>query len=424
MTVLHSDFFSLIHGELHAEDVPLVKLAEAVSTPAYIYSRRAIETAWNHYAVALADTPNMLCYAVKANSNLAILKVLATLGAGFDIVSGGELERVLAAGGEAGKVVFSGVGKQDHEIRRALEVGIFCFNVESTAELDQLQAIAADMGKKAHISLRVNPDVDAQTHPYISTGLKDNKFGIDIAQAEDVYRYAHALANITVVGIDCHIGSQLTSLAPYLDALDILLVLVDKLAAQGIVLSHLDLGGGLGVVYNNEQPPEASALVQAVRSRLGTRKLSLMFEPGRSIVANAGILLTRVALLKHTDHKNFAVVDAAMNDLIRPALYDSWHDIQPVQPRQGDEQVYDVVGPVCETSDFLGKDRSLCLHGGDLLAVMSAGAYGMVMASNFNTRGRAAEVLVSGSDADVVRRRETITDQLALEALPGEHPCF
>ena len=296
--------------------------------------------------------------------------------------------------------------------------------LESIPELDRLQAIAKDMGKVAHISLRVNPNVDAQTHPYISTGLKDNKFGIDIEKAGEIYQRATALSHITVQGVDCHIGSQLTSLEPFLDALDLLLNLVDNLAEKGIKLSHLDLGGGLGVTYKNEQPPAKADFIQAVRERMGERELTLVLEPGRSIIANAGILLTRVELLKHTDHKNFAVIDGAMNDLIRPALYGSWHAIQPVAPRAGEELVYDVVGPVCETSDFLGKDRNLCLENGDLLAVMSAGAYGMVMASNFNTRGRPAEVMVDGHKADLVRRRETVADQLALESLPGEKACF
>lgn len=424
MGVLHTEFFPYIQGELYAEDVPLGKMAAAVGTPVYVYSRAAIEAAWQSYVGSLVDIPHTLCYAVKANSNLAVLKVLAELGAGFDIVSVGELERVVAAGGEPDKIVFSGVGKQEHEIRRALEVGIFCFNVESIPELDRLQAIAEDMGKTANISLRINPDVDAQTHPYISTGLKDNKFGIDIAHAEAAYQRAHTLANIKVTGIDCHIGSQLLTLEPYLDALDILLTLVDKLANQGIVLTHMDLGGGLGVTYKDELPPDPSQLVNAVHQRIGARNLKLIFEPGRSLVANAGVLLTRIALIKHTDHKNFAIVDAAMNDLIRPALYGSWHEILPVRPRSGAGLVYDIVGPVCETSDFLGKGRKLSIADGDLLAVMSAGAYGMVMASNFNTRGRVAEVMVSKADADIVRRRETIMDQLMLEALPGENPCF
>ncbi|MTI14423.1 diaminopimelate decarboxylase [Sansalvadorimonas verongulae] len=419
-----SESFSWIDGELHAEGVPLSKIAETVGTPSYIYSRAAIETAWNGYAKPLADVSHKICYAVKANSNLGVLNVLAKLGAGFDIVSVGELERVLAAGGDARNVVFSGVGKQEHEVRRALDAGVWCFNIESIPELDRLQAIAADMGKTANVSLRVNPNVDARTHPYISTGLKDNKFGVDIDCAEEIYERAQSLPNIEVTGVDCHIGSQLTSLEPYLDALDILLALVDRLADKGIVLSHLDLGGGLGVTYKNEQPPATEDLITAVRKHVGDRKLTLVFEPGRSIVANAGILLTKVEMLKHTEHKNFAVIDGAMNDLIRPALYGSWHDIVPVKPREGEGLVYDIVGPVCETSDFLGKNRTLTLKDGDLLAIMSAGAYGMVMASNFNTRGRPAEVLVSGDKADIVRRRETLADQLALELLPGEKACF
>ncbi|MCL6272162.1 diaminopimelate decarboxylase [Sansalvadorimonas sp. 2012CJ34-2] len=416
--------FHYQNGEMFAEQVSLTQLAESVGTPAYVYSRSAIEAAYQEYAEPLADMPHKICFAVKANSNLGVLNVLAKQDAGFDIVSVGELERVIAAGGKPDNVVFSGVGKQDHEICRALEVGVWCFNIESIPELDRLQDIAADMGKTASVSLRVNPNVDAQTHPYISTGLKDNKFGIDIEKADEIYLRASRLSNISIQGVDCHIGSQLTSMDPFLDALDLLLALVDRLAEKGIKLSHLDLGGGLGVTYKNEQPPAKADFIKAVRERIGKRKLSLVLEPGRSIIANAGVLLTRVELLKHTDHKNFAVIDGAMNDLIRPALYGSWHAINPVIPRGGEEQVYDVVGPVCETSDFLGKERSLCLESGDLLAVMSAGAYGMVMASNFNTRGRPAEVMVDGSKADLVRRRETVADQLALECLPGEKACF
>ncbi len=416
--------FDYQNGELFVEGVSLTRLADNVGTPAYIYSRAAIERAYREYAEPLADMPHKICYAVKANSNLGVLNVLAEQGAGFDIVSIGELERVIAAGGDPGKVVFSGVGKQEHEIRRALEAGVMCFNIESIPELDRLQDIAADMGKTANISLRVNPNVDAKTHPYISTGLKDNKFGIDIEKADQIYLKASGLANISVQGVDCHIGSQLTSLDPFLDALDLLLALVDRLAGQGIKLSHLDLGGGLGVTYKNELPPAKSDFIRAVRERIGDRELTLILEPGRSIIANAGILLTRVELLKHTDHKNFAVIDGAMNDLIRPALYGSWHEISPVVPRDGKPMTYDVVGPVCETTDFLGKERSLCLENGDLLAIMSAGAYGMVMASNFNTRGRPAEVLVDENRADLVRRRETLADQLALENLPGEKGCF
>ncbi len=424
MSLHYSKFFTEKEGELYVEGVSLTRLAEKVGTPAYVYSREAIETAWKSYTAPLSGVPHQVCFAVKANSNLGVLNVLAEQGAGFDIVSVGELERVLAAGGDAGKVVFSGVGKQEHEVRRALEVGVMCFNIESIPELDRLQAIAADMGMKARVSLRVNPNVDANTHPYISTGLKDNKFGVDIDRADEVYERAHTLPNIEVTGVDCHIGSQLTDLQPYMDTLDILLALIDRLSAKGITLSHLDLGGGLGVTYKDEKPPETADFIDMVRKKIGDRQLTLVFEPGRSIVANAGMLLTRVELLKHTEHKNFAIIDGAMNDLIRPALYGSWHDILPVAPRLGDEQVYDIVGPVCETTDFLGKERSLCLEDGDLLAIMSAGAYGMVMASNFNTRGRPAEVMVSGGKADIVRRRETLADQIGPESLPGETPCF
>ena len=404
-------------GQLFAEGVALSAIAERFGTPTYVYSRAHIEAQYRAYADALAGMPHLVCFAVKANSNLGVLNVLARLGAGFDIVSRGELERVLAAGGEPGKIVFSGVGKTRDDMRRALEVGVHCFNVESVDELERLQLVAAELGKTASISLRVNPDVDAGTHPYISTGLKENKFGIDIEQAPAVYARAAALPNLDVVGVDCHIGSQLTSLPPFLDALDRLLALVDQLAAQGIRIQHLDLGGGLGVQYRDEQPPLARDYIKAVRERIAGRDLALVFEPGRSIVANAGVLLTRVEYLKHTAHKDFAIVDAAMNDLIRPALYQAWMDVTPVQPRQGEARHYDLVGPICETGDFLAKGRELVLAEGDLLAVRSAGAYGFVMSSNYNTRGRAAEVLVDGEQAFEVRRRETIEELYAGESL-------
>ena len=409
--------FNYRDGELFAEGVALSALAQRFGTPTYVYSRAHIEAQYRAYADALAGMPHLVCFAVKANSNLGVLNVLARLGAGFDIVSSGELERVLAAGGEPSRIVFSGVGKSRDDMRRALEVGVHCFNVESSVELERLQKVAAELGVKAPVSLRVNPDVDAGTHPYISTGLKENKFGIDIEQAEAVYARAAELPNLEVIGVDCHIGSQLTTLEPFLDALDRLLLLVDKLAARGIVIKHLDLGSGLGVQYRDEQPPLAGDYITAVRKRLAGRDLSLVFEPGRFIVANAGVLLTQVEYLKHTEHKDFAIVDAAMNDLIRPALYQAWMDVSPVQPRDGEARRYDLVGPICETGDFLAKDRQLVLEEGDLLAVRSAGAYGFVMSSNYNTRGRAAEVLVDGEQAFEVRRRETVQELYAGESL-------
>lgn len=414
------DAFNYRDGELFAEGVGLSALAERFGTPTYVYSRAHIEAQYRSYADALQGTSHLVCFAVKANSNLGVLNVLARLGAGFDIVSGGELERVLAAGGRADRVVFSGVGKTRADMRRALEVGVHCFNVESTEELERLQQVAAEMDVRAPVSLRVNPDVDAGTHPYISTGLKENKFGIAIADAEEVYIRAAQLPNLEIVGVDCHIGSQLTSLDPFLDALDRILMLVDRLGDCGILLNHLDLGGGLGVRYRDEQPPLAGDYIKAVRERLGDRELALVFEPGRHIVANAGVLLTRVEYLKHTEHKDFAIVDAAMNDLIRPALYQAWMDVSAVQPRDGETRNYDVVGPICETGDFLAKDRSLSLAEGDLLAVRSAGAYGFVMSSNYNTRGRCAEVLVDGDLAFEVRRRETVAELFAGESLLPE----
>ncbi|MDH0081773.1 diaminopimelate decarboxylase [Stutzerimonas stutzeri] len=409
--------FSYRDGQLFAEGVALPALAQRFGTPTYVYSRAHIEAQYRAYSDALEGMPHLVCFAVKANSNLGVLNVLARLGAGFDIVSRGELERVLAAGGEPGRIVFSGVGKTRDDMRRALEVGVHCFNVESTDELERLQQVAAELGMKAPVSLRVNPDVDAGTHPYISTGLKENKFGIDIDNAEAVYARAAELPNLEVVGVDCHIGSQLTSLPPFLDALDRLLALIDRLATRGIQIRHLDLGGGLGVRYRDEQPPLAGDYIQAVRQRIEGRGLALVFEPGRSIVANAGLLLTRVEYLKHTAHKDFAIVDAAMNDLIRPALYQAWMNVVAVQPHEGDTRHYDIVGPICETGDFLAKDRELALAEGDLLAVCSAGAYGFVMSSNYNTRGRAAEVLVDGDQAFEVRRRESVQELYAGESL-------
>ena len=409
--------FTYRDGQLFAEGVALSALAERFGTPTYVYSRAHIEQQFRAYADALSGMPHLVCFAVKANSNLGVLNVLARLGAGFDIVSRGELERVLAAGGSPDKIVFSGVGKSRDDMRRALEVGVHCFNVESTVELERLQTVAAELGVKAPVSLRVNPDVDAGTHPYISTGLKENKFGINIEQAEAVYARAAELANLEVIGVDCHIGSQLTTLEPFLDALERLLLLVDKLAKRGITIKHLDLGGGLGVQYRDEQPPLAGDYIAAVRERLAGRDLALVFEPGRFIVANAGVLLTRVEYLKHTEHKDFAIIDAAMNDLIRPALYQAWMDVSAVQPRDGQARPYDLVGPICETGDFLAKDRELVLEEGDLLAVRSTGAYGFVMSSNYNTRGRAAEVLVDGEQAFEVRRRETLQELYAGESL-------
>ncbi len=414
------DAFNYRDGELFAEGVALSAIAERFGTPTYVYSRAHIEAQYLAYAEALAGMPHLVCFAVKANSNLGVLNVLARLGAGFDIVSRGELERVLAAGGQADKIVFSGVGKTRDDMRRALEVGVHCFNVESAEELERLQQVAAELGVRAPISLRVNPDVDAGTHPYISTGLKENKFGIDIATAEDVYIRAAQLPNLEIVGVDCHIGSQLTTLEPFIDALDRLLELVDRLGECGIYLRHIDLGGGLGVRYRDEEPPLAADYVKAVRERLDGRDLALVFEPGRFIVANAGVLLTRVEYLKHTEHKDFAIVDGAMNDLIRPALYQAWMDVSAVQPREAEPRTYDIVGPICETGDFLAKDRALALAEGDLLAVHSAGAYGFVMSSNYNTRGRAAEVLVDGDQAVEVRRRETVAELFAGESLLPE----
>ncbi|MDI9777300.1 MULTISPECIES: diaminopimelate decarboxylase [Pseudomonas] len=412
--------FNYRDGELFAEGVALSAIAERFGTPTYVYSRAHIEAQYRSYTDALQGTDHLVCFAVKANSNLGVLNVLARLGAGFDIVSGGELERVLAAGGRADRVVFSGVGKTREDMRRALEVGVHCFNVESTDELERLQVVAAEMGKVAPISLRVNPDVDAGTHPYISTGLKENKFGIAIADAEAIYVRAAQLPNLDVVGVDCHIGSQLTTVDPFLDALDRLLALVDRLAECGIHLRHLDLGGGVGVRYRDEEPPLVADYIKAIRERVGTRDLALVFEPGRYIVANAGALLTRVEYLKHTEHKDFAIIDAAMNDLIRPALYQAWMGVSAVTPRAGEGRAYDLVGPICETGDFLAKDRVLNLAEGDLLAVQSAGAYGFVMSSNYNTRGRCAEILVDGDQAFEVRRRETIAELYAGESLLPE----
>jgi len=417
----HMEAFTYNNGELHAEQVPLSSIGDSFGTPCFVYSRAVIESRFRAYEEALRDSPHLICYAVKANSNLAVLQILARLGAGFDIVSGGELQRVLAAGGDPGKVIFSGVGKNADEIRAALEAEILCFNVESEAELLRIDQVAAETGRLASISLRVNPDVDARTHPYISTGLKENKFGIDSEQALSVYEKAATLANVKVTGIDCHIGSQLTDLGPYLDSLDRLLRIVDQLDSNGITLRHLDLGGGLGVCYRNENPPTPAQLIKAVKDRLAGRNLTLLLEPGRSVVADAGVFLTRVEYVKQSRNKNFVIVDGAMNDLLRPALYGAWQEIVAVRPRENSAgMTCDVVGPVCESADFLGKDRELAVVAGDLLAVRSAGAYGFVMSSNYNTRSRAAELLVDGDRVHLVRRRETVADQLAPEQLLPE----
>lgn len=404
--------FTYRDNSLFAEEVDCASIAADHGTPCYVYSRAAIEAALDDYQQALAGCEHLVCYAVKANSNLAVLDVLARRGAGFDIVSVGELERVIAAGGDPGKVVFSGVVKQRGELRRALELGIRCFNIESAAELDVLQETAAELDLRAPISVRVNPDVDAQTHPYISTGLRENKFGIASEDALTLLRRAAGLANIDVIGLDCHIGSQLTDMAPLLDALEHLLAMIDTLAAEGIAIHHLDLGGGIGVRYRDERPPAVADYIRAVRAAVAGRKLALVFEPGRSIVANAGILLTRVHYLKETDHHHFALVDAAMNDFIRPALYGAWVDIRSVAPGDAPARRYDVVGPVCETADFLGRDRELRIEPGALLAVHGAGAYGFVMSSNYNTRPRAAELMVDGDRVHLVRERERIDDLL------------
>ncbi|WFB48287.1 diaminopimelate decarboxylase [Vibrio coralliilyticus] len=408
-------------GQLWAEDVPLTDLAEQFGTPLYVYSRATFERHWNAFDKSVGEHPHLVCYAVKANSNLGVLNTLARLGSGFDIVSGGELERVIAAGGDASKVVFSGVGKTAPEMKRALELGIKCFNVESEPELERLNKVAGELGVKAPISLRINPDVDANTHPYISTGLRDNKFGIAFDRAPAVYQFAQGLENLTIKGIDCHIGSQLTDIEPFIDATDRLLALIDDLKAQGINIEHLDVGGGLGVIYRDELPPEPSEYAKALLGRLENHQdLELIFEPGRAIAANAGVLLTKVEFLKHTEHKNFAIIDAAMNDLMRPALYQAWQDIVPVNPREGESVTYDLVGPICETGDFLGKDRALVLQENDLLAVRSAGAYGFVMSSNYNTRTRVAEVMVDGNKAHLVRQREELSSLWALENILPE----
>lgn len=415
------DHFNYRDDALYVEDVPLMSIAGEMGTPCYVYSRATIERHWHAFDNALGQHDHLVCYAVKANSNIGLLNVLARLGSGFDIVSGGELARVLRAGGEPGKIVFSGVGKRADEIRDAISAGILCFNVESAAELDRINTIAGEMGQRANISIRVNPDVDAGSHPYISTGLRENKFGININDAPVLYQSATDMANINIVGIDVHIGSQLTSLEPFGDALQRVLILVDKLDAMGIAIRHIDLGGGLGIQYQNETPPDPAAYAADILAGVGGRSLQIIIEPGRAIVGNAGVLLTRVEYLKHTDHKHFAIVDAAMNDLIRPSLYSAWHDILPVnRSSSADEYNYDVVGPVCESGDFIGKDRQLSLNADDLLAIRSAGAYGFALSSNYNSRPRAAEVMADGDQMYVVRQRETVDTMLTNETLLPE----
>lgn len=410
------DHFQYQGPELYAEGVPLREIAARYGTPCYIYSRATLERHWHAFNDAFRGHPHLVCFAVKANSNLAVLNLLARLGSGFDIVSQGELERVLAAGGDPAKVVFSGVGKGEGEMRRALQLGIRCFNVESEAELERLSHVAAALGRVAPIALRVNPDVDARTHPYIATGLKENKFGVDIAAAEGLYQRALTLPHLRVSGIACHIGSQLTDLSPFLDALERVLALVDRLAGQGIGLHHLDIGGGLGIRYTDETPPEPNAYAQALLSRIVPLPYEIHIEPGRAIAGNAGILLTRVEYLKTTPHKAFAILDAAMNDLLRPALYQAKQAIVPVLRRTDTpKERYDLVGPVCETGDFLGKGRELALEPGDLLAVRSSGAYGFTMSSNYNSRPRAPEVIVDGSQSYLVRERETLASLYAGE---------
>lgn len=412
-----SQYFHYQQDQLFAEGVALADIAKQFATPSYVYSRAALTDGYKQFAEALKSREHLICFAVKSNSNLAILNVFARLGAGFDIVSGGELQRVLAAGGAANKVVFSGVGKTEAEMRLALDAEILCFNVESAAELDRLNAVAGSMGKVAPISLRVNPDVDAKTHPYISTGLKQNKFGVAYTEAVGLYRKATAMPNIRVTGMDCHIGSQLTEVSPFIAAAEKVLALVDQLASEGIKLEHLDLGGGLGICYDDETPPSIAEYAQALLGALKGRSEKIIVEPGRVLVGNAGILLTQVEYLKPGEEKHFAIVDAAMNDLMRPALYDAFHAIQTVQRNTEPTQKYEVVGPICETGDFLGHSRELSLQQGSLLAVMSAGAYGMSMSSNYNTRPRAAEVMIDGEKVFLIRERETVQQLFAAEKI-------
>ena len=413
------DFFQYQHHQLMAENLPVKQLAEQFGTPLYIYSKATLERHWHAFDKAFGEHPHLVCYAVKSNPNIAILNVMAKLGSGFDIVSQGELERVLAAGGDPAKVVFSGVAKSEPEITRALEVGIRCFNVESEAELLRINEVAGRLGKTAPISLRVNPDVDAHTHPYISTGLKENKFGVSVEQAREVYKLAATLPNIEIVGMDCHIGSQLTELQPFLDAVDRLIVLMEQLKQDGIALKHLDLGGGLGVTYTDETPPHPTEYAKALWEKLSAfSELEIIVEPGRAITANAGILVTKVEYLKSNESRNFAIVDAGMNDMIRPALYQAYMNILEIDRTLArEEKIYDVVGPICETSDFLGKQRKLAIAQGDYLAQRSAGAYGASMSSNYNSRPRTAEVMVDGDKAYLIRRREALNELWQLESL-------
>ena len=415
------DYFNYKEGQLFAEDVSVNSIANEYGTPAYIYSRATLERHWHAFNEAFEDKPHLICYSVKANSNIAVLNLLARLGSGFDIVSVGELERVLKAGGDPKKVVFSGVGKRADEMERALDVGIHCFNIESIGELERLNDVATRMDEIANISIRVNPDVDAHTHPYISTGLKDNKFGIDIDIVEEVYLQAKAMSQINIIGIDCHIGSQLTEIAPFMDALERLLNLADRLKDQGIQIKHIDLGGGLGVRYKDEAPSLPSDYIAELYTNERLKEYEVIIEPGRAIAANSAILLTKVEYLKHGEEKNFAIVDAAMNDLIRPSLYQAWQEIVPVEDRTKERtnqtKTYDIVGPICESTDFLGKDRDLSLEPGDLLAIRSAGAYGFTMSSNYNTRPRAVEVLVDGEETAIIRKREKLDSLYADEVL-------
>jgi len=410
--------FAYSNGALHAEGIALAEIADRFGTPCYVYSRAAIEQQWQNYDQALAHHKHLICYAVKANSNLAVLNLLTRLGSGFDIVSVGELERVLRAGGNASQIVFSGVGKKANEMQRALEAGIKCFNVESRAELEQLNQVASDLNMKAPVSLRVNPDVDAETHPYIATGLRENKFGIVFEEAVEIYTAAAKMGNIEIVGIDCHIGSQITDVIPFIDALKKIMELINVLSDQGITLQHVDIGGGLGICYQDESPPTIEEYAEKVLEIFSDTTYEIILEPGRSILGNAGALLTRVEYLKSNTDKNFAIVDGAMNDLLRPALYSAWHDILPLAEQKADlGEMYDIVGPVCETGDFLGKDRQLQLQEGDLLAISSAGAYGFTMSSTYNSRPRACEVMVDGNEVFEIRRRETIDELMKGESI-------
>lgn len=407
--------FAYRDGIFHAEEVPLSRIAAQFGTPCYVYSRAALTRAWREFDAAFASHDHLLCYAVKANPNIGVLDVFARLGSGFDIVSGGELARVIAAGGDPRKVVFSGVGKTATEMRQALQAGILCFNVESAPELELLNHVAGELGATAPVSLRINPDVDAKTHPYIATGLKDNKFGVAYTEALAIYRRARELPHLRIEGVDCHIGSQLTEVAPFIAALERVLALVDALARDGIAISHIDLGGGLGIRYQDETPPAVAEYAQALIKALGKRPQKLLFEPGRLLTGNAGVLLAEVLYLKPGQDKSFAIVDAAMNDLMRPALYEAWHDVLPLRQTTAQGQLYDIVGPVCESGDFLARNRQLAVNAGDLIAIASAGAYGMSMSSNYNTRPRAAEIMVDGNQVNVIRDRETVAMLLAPE---------